>query len=452
MDRFRMPADVVRSDPADIGDRSGQIDPAVSRPMSLRHSTKGAVQVVLLAAAITVTQIFFTALYGNGGTWPERSMSYFTWDAGWYANIVENGYRPTSPAGAGAQYNLAFFPGYPAAATILRRIFNLSIPSALFLTSWLAAFTFWAVLVRTLKRWNAPPGVALLVLVAVFCQPGAFYLVVPYSESLFMAALLIFTSLGVDSGSSGWRLAIASAAGFIMSATRVIAAPLAVLPAIWLLAALSREGISPLRCLHRAPHLVWRYLAVSISTAAGTITFLVYCAMRFGHWDEYARARVAGWGASNTSFTAAFSPQNFHLTVPRFGEDLIVAPDISHIYVAVTMTCLILIPAIDCYFWWRRRGTDIFERATLYLGAWILFFLSAAGSGISQGLYVGFFRYGFYSIVLLAVAAGHAYTHSPKGSREIPLPAQIALFLLFAVELALQLQIAYRYTHGVLVA
>jgi hypothetical protein len=447
-----MNVEAGHSDITDAGVGPSGNEIAVDRSLSLLRSLKVALQISLLAGALTAAQVFLTSLYGNGETWTDRTMSYFTWDAGWYANIMENGYRATSPADAGAQYNLAFFPGYPVAATILRGVFNLSIPAALFWTSRLAAFAFWAVLLRTLRRWNAPPSVALLVVMAIFCQPGAFYLVVPYSESLFMASLLIYMFVGVDAGTSNGRFLIAAAGGFIMSATRVVSAPLAVLPAIWLWGALLRKGISPLRCLHRAPHFLWRYVVLSLSAAGGTVAFLVYCSTRFGHWDEYARARIAGWGAPKTSYSAAFLPQNFNISIPRFGEGFIVVPDISHVYVAITSACLILIPAIDCYLWWKGRVTNFSDRAALYLAASILFILSAAGSGITQGLYIGFVRYGFYTMVLLIAAAGHAYSHSFAGKREVPVWAQIFLFMLFAIGLALQLQIAYRYTHGVLVS
>src|SRR5205823_6037316 len=107
------------------------------------RSTLGA---MALAAALASTQVLVAvAVAGHGNTWHDRYLSLCIWDGGWYLDIVQHGYRTTSPPNAGAQYNLAFFPGYPIAASLLRVIIPVSGTTALLLISQIAAAVFWCV-------------------------------------------------------------------------------------------------------------------------------------------------------------------------------------------------------------------------------------------------------------------------------------------------------------------
>jgi hypothetical protein len=391
-------------------------------------------------------------LVGSGPSWGRRAVSYFTWDAAWYAGIVESGYSNIPPPNAGTQTNLAFFPAYPTAAALVRKVLPVSIPEALFLVSRLSALLFWWLLLRFLKYWKASSTAAVLVIGVIFCQPAAFYLVVPYADCLFLATLVGFLFLGPRAGTSSRMLLSASAAAYVMTASRLAGALLAMLPLLWLLHETCFRTVRPLEALRRHAAVIGRYAVLSISVVGGTATYLIYCWLRFGHWDQYIRARSTGWGVAKTNFFAAFLVENLRIQLPDFGDGMISVESSTRLYVALVMWALILLPLTD---WWlsRRKVLTAFGgRAALYLAAWLLFFVHAAGSELARGHYTGFLRYGFYCVVPLVMACVHAYSHSVYARRDIPSWALVLFFLACALGLAFQLQIAYLYTHGVLVS
>lgn len=54
-------------------------------------------RLLLLALVITAAQITFATISGRGASWSERYRSFVTFDGGWYANILTNGYRSADP-------------------------------------------------------------------------------------------------------------------------------------------------------------------------------------------------------------------------------------------------------------------------------------------------------------------------------------------------------------------
>jgi len=417
---------------------------AESKPAFLRSSP---LRTLLLAVAITAAQIALAALSGKGATWTERYMSLCTWDGGWYSDIVDRGYHISSPLTAS---NVAFFPAYPLLARTLAQVTNLSTPTALLVTSQLAALGFWWALLRILRRWQVGPTVTLAAVMLMFSHPGAFYFVVSYAESLFLLALVLFIACGRRARRSFLWMLVAAAAGYLMSATRVVGAPLAAIPALWAwqdFRALQTEA----RGIVARALRMWPHAFVAIATASGAISFFIFCAVRFGHWDQYVRSRAAGWGVVKTDYSATFQLEHLRIFVPRFADDFISPIDIGHLNVAFLILGLILIPLIDYLL--RRRGhlTGIDERIVLYVAAWVLFFVGAAGSGLPQQSYVGYIRYSLPNSVLLVLALAHAHRHSRFRDAPLPLAVQVAIFLAAAICLGLQLQFCSRYTHGVMV-
>ncbi len=417
-----------------------------------------------LAIAITAAQIVVAMLCGRGETWFDRYMSLYIFDGGWYANIVHYGYN----AGGYPQANIAFFPGYPVTAGLVRWAFGLSTPIALLVTSQLAAVLFWWALIRMLKGWQVAGGLITAVVMLVFCQPGAFYLVVPYSESIFIASLLILVSFGSRAGQSVRFMIIAAAGGYLLSATRIVGAPLAMLPAIWAWADHQRAGGDRWRVANLARTL-WKHSVVSLATAFGGISFFIYCAVRWGQWDAYMQARVVGWGAPKTVLWAILLPENFRLFLPRFSNGDVVRPgpggvmmpyadyfisatDVSHVYLAILLICLIMIPAIDGWLAWRGRLPGFLQRSAFYLAAWLLLSISAVGSSVSLQSYTGFIRYGLYPFTLVVIALAHAHAHSRFRDQPLPGGAMVPIFLAGAISLALQMQFCWRYAREVLLA
>ena len=408
-------------------------------------------RLLLLAIAITCTQVALATLSGRGDTWSERYHSLWTFDGGWYADIIEHGYRSVSPPGAGAQYNAAFFPGYPVAAGFVARLSGLSTGIALLVTAQLAALIFWFAVLRMLRRWQVSASVSLAVVILIFCQPGAFYLVVTYSESLFLASLVLLLSFAPRVNKSWVFLVAAAAAGYAMSATRVVGAPLAVLPAL-----LAWRDFQPVLKMplsaQRLVAVVWRPALVAIATAFGTISFFIFCFFRFGHWNEYTRARDVGWFGTHADFSSLFALERFRIFVPRFHDGFLSHADVTRLYVPVLTLLLVSVVVADSLLSRRRRIGAFAERVPFYVAAGVLFFLSATNANPVNFSSPGFIRYGLYTVVLLVLATAHAYHHSPHGGRELPLPVQAGVFLAASIGLALQLQFCWGYARGVFLA
>jgi hypothetical protein len=101
---------------------------------------KSGAALILLALAITACQIVFATLSARGDSWESRYISLWTWDGGWYADILENGYRASDPlVTAGHSSNVAFFPAYPVAARGVMKVLGLSPGLSLLVTAQLAA-------------------------------------------------------------------------------------------------------------------------------------------------------------------------------------------------------------------------------------------------------------------------------------------------------------------------
>ena len=407
---------------------------------------------LLVAGSLTLGHVVLATLNARGGSWHERYLSLWTWDGGWYADIIEHGYRTVSPKNAGPQYNVAFFPGYPVLAGLVGRLLHLSAGAALLVTAQLSTCAFWLGILLLLNRWKLPATVITAVIVLIFCQPGSYYFVVSYAEPLFFACFVFFILLGPDVNKSGLILMGACVAGYLMSATRILGAPLASLPVFWAyndFAAVRRQlTLRPLVALFSKHSLLATF------TAFGTLTFFIYCAVRFGHWDEYMRAGQAGWSGNHSDYRAIFWVDFLRLRIPRFDEGFLSTTDITKLYIPVFLVLLPGTLAFDAWLCLRRRLSGFSVRAPIYAAAFFMFFVCASSGVNSSNLHAarGFIRYGLYAFIPLILTVAHAYGSSPWRRRELPLPGQLGVFVLGALGLALQLQLCWRYARAIFIA
>jgi hypothetical protein len=114
------------------------------------------------------------------------------WDAGWYLQIAETGYSYSPEAGAGAQQNIVFFPGYPMVTRAIALLLGnqktayvvagtiVSLASFLFALAYLFAFAREAI--------GEERAHASLWLIAAY--PFAVFFGAIYSESLYLLAAL----------------------------------------------------------------------------------------------------------------------------------------------------------------------------------------------------------------------------------------------------------------------
>ena len=245
---------------------------------------------LLLAAGVVGFQNFlFLGVTRNNGDIANRMIR---WDAAWNLHVAVHGYRTVfPPVTRDEASNVAFFPAFPFLARLFSQILPVSPQTALILAGEVAALLFWSLFVLHLKR----AGVSRLVLagsVGVAASlPGAFYLILPYSEALMLAGAL---GMILDWGMSGCKGVGASGFwGAVASASRLPGVPLAALPALSFAMADSKR---------------WRRgVQISFLSSVGFIAFLLYCQIRFGHWNLYFETQKQGWGLNWNPFQALSS-------------------------------------------------------------------------------------------------------------------------------------------------
>src|SRR5262249_55788218 len=134
----------------------------------------------------------------------------------------------------------------------------------------------------------------------VLCsQPGAFFLITSYSESLFLLTLLLYLSL-FETRRPGLEL-LGAVAGAVMTATRIVGAPLAIYPVAR--SALYREK----------PRRMLLMLLLGGVAALGTLAYFGWCWWCLGRWDWYFVAEKNGWGVE-PRYSAVFEAQTYNLS------------------------------------------------------------------------------------------------------------------------------------------
>ncbi len=157
--------------------------------------------------------------------WPDARWNLLArFDAGWYLDIAEHGYRW---AANGSQQNIAFFPAYP----LLMRFGGVLLGGHPMLAGFLVSLVafFWAMLyVYRLARWHGSEDTAAAAVVFLACYPFAVFFSAVYSESLYLLA-----TAGAVYALERRRLAAAAAwallAGFTRANGFLLAVPLALL-------------------------------------------------------------------------------------------------------------------------------------------------------------------------------------------------------------------------------
>src|SRR5437868_10388539 len=96
---------------------------------------------------LTLTQLVVAVfLLAPEGPLSYRYTSLVQHDGYWFANIIDRGYQTIVPPinhKVMEVSNVAFFPAYPALATLFRSIFRVDTETALLVTAQLAAWGFW---------------------------------------------------------------------------------------------------------------------------------------------------------------------------------------------------------------------------------------------------------------------------------------------------------------------
>src|SRR5205807_7969197 len=133
-----------------------------------------------------------------------RYTSLVQHDGYWFANIIDRGYQTIVPPinhKVMEVSNVAFFPAYPALASLFRSVFRVETETALLITAQLAAWGLWTYFFLFCDRWKLSPTLRFCGVLAIVTRLAAFFLIVGYYGSFFLVALIGF----IYWSSSEWR-------------------------------------------------------------------------------------------------------------------------------------------------------------------------------------------------------------------------------------------------------
>ncbi len=217
---------------------------------------------------------------------------FINFDGGWYAHILQNGYRTDISAdpSIGSKGNIGFFPGFPLMAYGFKAFFGaLRIGFTNVQSLVLTAFSFSVVSWTYLSLWvTREVGVKRHWIYLLFCAlyPFSFFMVLGYTEALFLSMTIgffVWTEESLESEEWSWKkwswLVIH---GFIMCFTRFTGFVFVLYPVV--------------RAIQLG-HKKWpRYVLASLLSASAMAVFFCYLKIKFGQWDLYFVTEKKIWG------------------------------------------------------------------------------------------------------------------------------------------------------------
>jgi len=397
---------------------------------------------IYLGLVITLIQLLFTCLLSGSNHPLEAYLKLCQFDSGWYAHIVENGYKSTIPPVAQNPdlSNVAFFPGYPIIAIAFKNIFGLSTQHALLIAAQLACWGFWTYLFLLFHRLNIPARLAIVGTMMILVHPSAFFLVVGYSESLFLMMLLGFLYWSNSNQFSSWFLAAIH--GFFMAATRIVGIPLTLYPLFnFLISNTSKQKENFNQKLQKSS----RYILLGGISSLGGILFFAFCYLKFGAWNLYMQTQLVGWGIK-PNYLAIFNPNSYLSFIKA--ENL--SAFISSISVPVTLVLFLICFLVE----WKAAKTlkekSWHQRAGFYFCGWLMFYVYVSACSSIQ--MKSMIRYTFCVYVLLVLALVHLLSET-QSFNVIPrkLVAFLLLFLITS-SFVIETKLVQMFTHSAWVA
>ncbi|MGD9723096.1 MAG: hypothetical protein AB7O59_17005 [Pirellulales bacterium] len=405
-------------------------------------------QAIAAGLAIVAAQVAMVLALAPGATLAERYVSLCQWDGWQYANIAEHGYHSTVPPVPNDidRANVAFFPGYPLLAGAVSRACHVSVPVALVLTAQMAAWGFWTYWLLLLMRCRAPRATAAAGTLLLAAHPGAYFLVVSYSESLFLLGVCgyLYWIAAERRGSTAWAVA----QGMIMTGTRIAGLPLAFCP---LLAALVGNGApaddTSFSSGQGRGRQQFRLVLVAAAASLGGLAFFAYCQWRFGAWDLYLQAQRIGWQVS-PNYLWWLEPTSYVFFASLVYPNALWPDDVSRLCTLLTVAACAALAV--CEVRAARRGdTQWRGRLVYYTCAAVLFYVHA--SGVSPIVMKSMLRYSLGAHALLLLAMAQASGAMPSVATRIG--RALARTWWLAVPLfALQAALAWRFLHVAWVA
>jgi hypothetical protein len=325
----------------------------------------------------------------------ERYAALIQHDSYWFKNIIDRGYQsiiPPTDHKVMEVSNVAFFPAYPAIASLFRNAFNFSTGTALLVTAQLAAWGFWTYFFLLCRRWNVAPSLQICGTLLILANPAAFFLVAGYSESLFLMALLGFIYWSTGEGRTAKMLA--GVHGIVMSATRIVGIVCAAFPLVCSVFQSGWRGLlKPRKWLRENLAAV----VLTFVAACGGIAFFVLCQLRWGHWDLYMRTQAAGWGIVPDYF-AVVRPESYRWLVPALNNPT----EMSQL--SMTLGGVLFVAIAVCEFLpVIRRRTALPLRAGIYFCAATIYYLSVSGVACVDMESMLRYEFAAYALIVLAL-------------------------------------------------
>ncbi len=372
------------------------------------RSTKSAIRVLAVALAITLAQIgicLVVSLAAGSAASEHAFQAFCRRDGFMYAAIASTGYQSTMPPTASVNFdesNVAFFPGYPLAGRLVQRLSGDVLPThaSLVVAAQLAAWGFWTYWLMMLRRLNVRGSNGALLTCAAALHPAAFFLVVGYSESLFLLALVGYLFWIFSSAPAAWWLAVPH--GFVMTATRLGGLPLAFCPVVaqTIVTILARPAVLG-QCRGNRRRIA-QLATIAALASLGGLAFFAFCQGRFGAWDLYFQTQREGQGVTADWLWFA-RPSSYAFFGSVVHSHLNWTDDVSRLSVGLTVVLLLMVARKE----WRlaRSGDKGWrERIVLYLCAASLLFVHAAGVSPRHMQSMLRYCYPVHLLMLLALA------------------------------------------------
>ncbi len=143
----------------------------------------------------------------------EHFSLWSVWDANQYLGIAEHGYRST---GVAESTQIVFFPGYPFAVRVVHEVSSLSFLTSAFIVSGIASIAAAVLIAHLVRADGGDDAQATRAAWFLLIFPTAYFLHLPYTESLFLA-LLLGSFVAARTG----RWATAGIIGALAAATRL---------------------------------------------------------------------------------------------------------------------------------------------------------------------------------------------------------------------------------------
>lgn len=244
-----------------------------------RIALLGRLAVICVGIRIVLEAIGLTALAVDGQeVWANALELWSRWDAPHYLRLAEAGYRASSPPpNIDDQYFIVFFPFFPLAVHLVSIAVIDLVLSALIVS--FAASVGAAYFLFRLVALDFDEATAWRAVILMFAFPTAYFMAAPFTESLYLFAVLA----AVHSARTGsW--AKAGLAGLLATGTRLTGV---VLVPVFLVEILA----SPASWSERARKIAW----ISLS-GVGLITYIAINRIVYGNPFQFLSVQREHWG------------------------------------------------------------------------------------------------------------------------------------------------------------